>query len=100
MSCVVAITPSKLTRQVIQDRLTNLVWVYCHAPINVLIARDVKGLYARYIAGEVQQLAGMDAPYDIPRHPNISICTDGAKTPEQNVEKILTYLSTKKLVSS
>ena len=45
----------------------RLVWFYIHAPLNVCIQRDPKGLYKRALAGQVQQLTNY--PFDAPRPP-------------------------------
>ena len=43
----------------------NLVWFYIHAPLEVCIRRDPKGLYRRALAGQVARL--IDYPFDAPR---------------------------------
>jgi adenylylsulfate kinase len=40
--------------------------VFVYAPLDVCMARDVKGLYARYASGEVKGLTGLDSPYESP----------------------------------
>ncbi|GGF36829.1 adenylyl-sulfate kinase [Williamsia phyllosphaerae] len=40
--------------------------------------RDPKGLYARARAGELKGLTGIDAPYETPRNPDLSIDTTDA----------------------
>lgn len=41
-------------------------WVYLSCGEEVRVERDSRGLYARYKAGEITGLTGMDAPYDEP----------------------------------
>jgi adenylylsulfate kinase-like enzyme len=43
----------------------RLVWVYVHAPIEVCIQRDPKGLYHRAQAGQLDKL--LNFPFDPPR---------------------------------
>ena len=43
----------------------QLVWLYIHAPLDVCMARDPKGIYKRALAGEINQL--IDYPFDVPR---------------------------------
>src|ERR1035437_1285662 len=43
----------------------RLVWIYIHAPLDVCIARDPKGLYKRAKAGKVQDL--LSFPFEEPR---------------------------------
>ena len=43
----------------------HLVWIYIHAPLDVCIARDPKGLYQRAKTGKVQDL--LSFPFEVPR---------------------------------
>ncbi|MBE7163421.1 MAG: adenylyl-sulfate kinase, partial [Williamsia herbipolensis] len=44
--------------------------------------RDPKGLYARARAGELTGLTGVDAPYEPPENPEVSVDTTGVDTDE------------------
>jgi adenylylsulfate kinase len=61
--------------------------VYVSAPVEVCAGRDVKGLYARQRAGELQHLTGVDDPYEPPLHPEVVIPTH-----EQTVDESLEEL--------
>lgn len=43
----------------------NLVWFYIHAPLDVCMQRDPKGIYKRALEGKIQQL--INYPFDVPR---------------------------------
>jgi adenylyl-sulfate kinase len=43
----------------------RLVWIYVHAPLDVCIKRDPKGLYQRAQTGKLDRL--LDFPFDVPR---------------------------------
>ncbi|HEY5298479.1 MAG TPA: adenylyl-sulfate kinase [Verrucomicrobiae bacterium] len=43
----------------------RLVWIYVHAPLEVCIQRDPKGLYHRAQEGKLDQL--LNFPFDVPR---------------------------------
>ncbi len=43
----------------------KLVWFYIHAPLDVCMARDPKGIYKRALEGRVQQL--INYPFEVPR---------------------------------
>jgi adenylylsulfate kinase-like enzyme len=60
----------------------RLVWFYIHAPLDVCMARDPKGLYKRAQAGQVPQL--INYPFEIPRPPEAE---NYINTVEQNVEQ-------------
>ncbi|MGU3437993.1 adenylyl-sulfate kinase [Actinomycetes bacterium M1A6_2h] len=47
-------------------------------PLSECERRDPKGLYARARAGELKGLTGVDAPYETPDDPDLSIDTTGA----------------------
>ncbi|MBT5203649.1 MAG: adenylyl-sulfate kinase [Gammaproteobacteria bacterium] len=49
--------------------------VFVNAPLEVCEQRDVKGLYKRARAGEIVQFTGIDAPYDVPRNPDLKCDT-------------------------
>ncbi len=49
--------------------------VYLSTPVEVCAERDVKGLYARQRAGDLQGLTGVDDPYEPPLHPDLVVPT-------------------------
>lgn len=51
--------------------------VHVATPGDVCAGRDVKGLYARQRAGDLQGLTGVDDPYDEPVDPDLRIHTSG-----------------------
>jgi adenylylsulfate kinase len=50
--------------------------VFVDAHIDSLVARDVKGLYKRALAGEIAHFTGISDPYEPPTHPEIVVYTD------------------------
>ena len=62
--------------------------VHCHCPLEVLIERDPKGMYARALAGELKGFTGVDDPYEVPVNPEVRVETD-VETPSESLEKIL-----------
>jgi adenylyl-sulfate kinase len=62
--------------------------VYMHCPIEVLAERDVKGLYKKAIAGEIEHFTGVSDPYEPPVNPDVTV--DSSKeTVEQGIEKVI-----------
>ena len=51
-----------LVAQILGGQLT---WIYVHAPLEVCIRRDPKGLYQRAQAGQLDKL--INYPFDVPR---------------------------------
>lgn len=50
--------------------------VYIKASIQNCVDRDVKGLYAKYKSGELQNMSGIDSLYQEPLHPFLVIDTN------------------------
>lgn len=53
----------------------NTVEVFVNTPVEECERRDVKGLYAKARAGEIQNFTGVNAPYEIPMAPDIEFDT-------------------------
>jgi len=63
---VSTMAPEYSQRDLVSSILGNsLVWLYVHAPIEVCIARDPKGLYKKAKDGNVKFL--LEYPFDLPR---------------------------------
>jgi adenylyl-sulfate kinase len=63
---VSTMAPEHSQRDVVQKVLQHqLVWIYIHAPLEVCIRRDPKGLYNRAKAGTIKNL--LDFPFEVPR---------------------------------
>lgn len=87
-----AISPFANTRQQAREQIgEDFVEVFVQCPLEELVRRDVKGLYARALRGEVQNFTGVSDPYEEPQHPDITVHTD-RETVEESVEKILAVL--------
>uniref|UniRef100_A0ACD5GQD8 Adenylyl-sulfate kinase n=1 Tax=Desertifilum tharense IPPAS B-1220 TaxID=1781255 RepID=A0ACD5GQD8_9CYAN len=89
---VSAISPYQTIRDEVRDRIGNFVEIYVNAPLDVCEARDVKGLYKRARAGEIQGFTGIDDPYEVPVNPEIECRTD-RETVTESVAKILVKLT-------
>jgi bifunctional enzyme CysN/CysC len=61
--------------------------IFVDCPVEECAKRDVKGLYARAAAGDVQRLTGVSDPYEPPVHPEAVVRTD-----QQTVEQIVDVL--------
>ena len=65
-----------------------------NTPIEVCEDRDVKGLYAKARAGEIENFTGIDAPYEAPSHPSIEIDTTKVSV-EDAVEMVMQHIENK-----
>lgn len=86
-----AISPYREVRDFLREDIGRFVEVYVSAPLEVLVERDVKGLYKKALAGEVKNFTGVSDPYEPPLNPEVVAETD-KETPEQSAAKVLGYL--------
>jgi adenylyl-sulfate kinase len=86
-----AISPYRAIRDENRAKIGRFVEVYCTAPMNVLVDRDVKGLYKKALAGEIKNFTGVDDPYEQPLTPEVIIESD-KEAPEQSAVKVLAKL--------
>jgi len=56
--------------------------VFVKASIENCVSRDVKGLYAKYRTGEIQNMSGIDALYQEPENPFLVIDTNSLSIEE------------------
>ncbi len=61
--------------------------IYVRCPIEICAQRDPKGLYALARQGKIQQLTGVDCPYDAPANPDLLIDTSSQRV-EEAVEEL------------
>jgi len=87
-----AISPYREIRDEVRQRIgRDFVEVYAKCPLDALVARDVKGLYKKALAGEIKEFTGVSDPYEEPFNPEIVVETDREGV-EDSVNKILTCL--------
>ena len=60
------ISPYREVRARSREEIGNFIEVYCKAPLEVLIERDVKGLYTKALRGEIENFTGISDPYEDP----------------------------------
>lgn len=78
-------------RRSIESEGIRFVEVYVSCPLQVLIARDVKGLYQRALAGEIENFTGVSDLYEPPFSPDL-IIDSSTETIEQSAARILSHL--------
>ena len=86
------ISPYRAVRDEVRARIGRFVEVYMEAPIDVLERRDVKGLYAKARAGEIDRFTGLTDDYEPPLGPEITCSSDGRETPDESVRRIIDRL--------
>jgi adenylylsulfate kinase len=88
---VSAISPYKEARDQVRRRIIDFVEVFVDAPLEVCAERDVKGLYKKAFAGEIEQFTGVSDPYEPPAAPDLHLKTD-EETPEESARKVIEKL--------
>lgn len=94
VGCVCSfISPYQSVRDQVKANTTNFLEVFIDAPLDVVIDRDVKGLYKKALAGEIPHFTGISDPFEAPENPDIHIRTDH-QTPEESAAEIIAQLET------
>jgi adenylylsulfate kinase (apsK) len=75
----------------------SFVEIHVDTPLEEVIARDVKGLYAASQRGEVKQMTGLSDPYEPPDAPELRLETVG-RTVAQNAQEVIAYLERRHLL--
>lgn len=63
-------------REIALEGGLDFIEIFVDAPVAVCEQRDPKGLYKKARAGEIKQFTGIDAPYEAPANPEITVHTD------------------------
>lgn len=84
------ISPTIAVRKLVSDIVGNENYfeIFVDTPLVTCEKRDIKGLYKKARAGEIENFTGISAPYVNPVNPDIIIKTVD-ESPEQAVEKIM-----------
>lgn len=72
----------------------NFIEVFVKCPLSVCEERDVKGLYKKARKGEVLNFTGIDAPFEEPLNPDLTVATN-TEPLEVSLQKLLSHIETK-----
>ncbi|HZB44622.1 MAG TPA: adenylyl-sulfate kinase, partial [Pyrinomonadaceae bacterium] len=86
-------------RRAVEGDGAEFVEVYVECPLEVLAERDVKGLYRKALAGEIQGFTGVSDPYEEPRAPDVTVRTH-EESVETSAERIIAELERRRLLPS
>lgn len=91
-----AISPYRAIRDEVRASVeaegARFVEVYVEASLDTLVARDVKGLYKKALAGEIKEFTGVSDPYEAPLQPEVRVSSD-TETVVESAAKILAKLA-------
>ena len=85
------ISPYRERRNLSRQEIGEFIEVYVECPLEVCAQRDVKGMYAKALAGEIESFTGVSDPYEEPENPEI-VCHTAQETLEESVAKVVAYL--------
>lgn len=66
-------------REWCRNSLSTYYEIFIDAPLDQLIERDVKGIYSRYLRGEISDVAGLDLQFPRPESPDLLITNTGSR---------------------
>ena len=95
---VAAISPYREARDKVRVAVDNFVEVHVAAPVATCAERDVKGLYAKALSGEIRNFTGVSDPYEPPLHPEVVLHTE-AESVDESVHQVLAWLEDNRLTS-
>ncbi|MGZ4966212.1 MAG: adenylyl-sulfate kinase [Chthoniobacterales bacterium] len=81
----------RCAREIALEAKAEFIEVFVDAPLQVCEQRDPKQLYKKARAGQIRDFTGIDAPYEAPEDPEITVRTD-QQTAEESVAAILEQL--------
>lgn len=92
VTVVISATASKrMYRDHLRQQVPFFVEIELTAPPEVLRTRDIKGLYRKADSGQISQLPGAGALYEVPLHPELSL-RSGEFTASELVDQVVAWL--------
>ena len=73
---VTAVAPYRDVRDQLRDEIGKFVEVFCRCPMEVLMKRGAGELFEKARRGEIEHVAGVNAPYEEPLRPEVLLNTD------------------------
>jgi adenylylsulfate kinase len=89
---VAAISPYRAIRDEARGLMgARFLEVHVRASVATCAARDVKGLYAKALKGEIAQFTGISDPYEAPTRPDLVLDTE-REAPEASAATLLAHI--------
>ena len=86
-----AISPYQEARDKARAETNDFVEIFVDCPLEVCAQRDVKGLYAKAMRGEIPHFTGVSDPYEPPTDAEITIHSDKL-SPDESIDLIFERL--------
>ena len=90
------ISPYRQDRRLVRSLLEEgeFVEVFIDTPIEECERRDIKGLYKKARNGEIPNFTGVNAPYEVPEHPEVHVRTSG-RSPQECAAEVFEWLKSR-----
>jgi len=104
MTVCALVSPYRSTRDEVRAMVNSaadegaFVEVFVDTPLDVVMERDVKGLYAASQRGEVERMTGVADPYEPPLSPELRLETVG-RTVDENAAAVIEYFEVEGLLA-
>ncbi|MEE8391353.1 MAG: adenylyl-sulfate kinase [Anaerolineae bacterium] len=85
------ISPYRARRAKSRQEIGEFIEVFVECSVEECARRDVKGLYAKAFAGEIENFTGVSDPYEEPENPEL-VCNTAQETVEESTAKVIAYL--------
>lgn len=93
------ISPYRRMRDNARTEIGDFLEVFVRTPMEVLLERDVKGMYKKAMAGEIQNFTGVNDPYEEPENPELVLDT-ASETIEESALRVVQLLEERGYVPS
>ena len=98
---VSAISPYAATRaaaRAMVEEFGPFIEVHVDASVEACAKRDVKGLYAKALAGEIPEFTGVSDPYEAPEAPEVVVHTED-ESPDESAARVVALLDDRGLLA-
>ncbi len=76
-----------------RKNIENYYEIYLQVPMEILIARDSKGIYGKVSGDSISNVYGIDLLCEEPKHPDVKIINDSSRTVEEVCQIIIDTLN-------
>jgi len=93
------ISPYRIDRDRVRETLQpgEFFEILVDTPLEICEQRDPKGLYKKARAGELRGFTGIDAPYEPPQSPELTLAA-GFKNPDKLADEVIALLEEKQII--
>ncbi len=93
------ISPYRRMRDNARAEIGDFLEVFVRTPMEVLLERDVKGMYRKAMAGEIQNFTGVNDPYEEPANPDLVLDT-AVESIDESARKVIELLEAKGYIAA